>query len=83
LFDPEDGGDMFLRKIGWHSTEYMASYPRRYSSISIYSENQMEQINIVCEQQAEFFNVKADGMYSNHGVLKCLNLVSIREADTF
>jgi hypothetical protein len=29
FFNPEDGGDMFLRNVGWLSTEYMALYPRR------------------------------------------------------
>jgi hypothetical protein len=29
LFDPEDGGDIFLRNVGWLSTDYMALYPRR------------------------------------------------------
>jgi hypothetical protein len=24
FFDPEDGGDMFLRNVGGHSTDYMA-----------------------------------------------------------
>jgi hypothetical protein len=28
FFDPEDGGDIFLRKFGWLYTEYMALYPR-------------------------------------------------------
>jgi hypothetical protein len=33
FFDPEDGGYMFLRNVGWHSADYMALYPRRlYSS---------------------------------------------------
>jgi hypothetical protein len=33
FFDPEDGGDMFLRNVVWNSTEYTASYPTRlYSS---------------------------------------------------
>jgi hypothetical protein len=33
LFDPEDGGDTFLQNVGYNSTDYMASYPRRrYSS---------------------------------------------------
>jgi hypothetical protein len=33
FYDPEDGGDTFLRNVGYHSTHYMASYPRRrYSS---------------------------------------------------
>jgi hypothetical protein len=31
FFDPEDGGDMFLRNVGWHSTDYTALYPRWYS----------------------------------------------------
>jgi hypothetical protein len=33
FFDPEDRGDTFLQNIGYHSTHYTASYPRRrYSS---------------------------------------------------
>jgi hypothetical protein len=28
-FDPEDGGDMFLRNIGWLSTDCTALYPRK------------------------------------------------------
>jgi hypothetical protein len=33
FFDPEDGGDMFLRNVGRLSTDYTALYPRRkYSS---------------------------------------------------
>jgi hypothetical protein len=29
FFDPEDGGDMFLRHVGWHSTDYTELYSRR------------------------------------------------------
>jgi hypothetical protein len=29
FIDPEDGGDMFLRKVGLFSTDYTALYPRR------------------------------------------------------
>jgi hypothetical protein len=29
FFDPEDGGDMFLRNVGCYPTDYTASYPRR------------------------------------------------------
>jgi hypothetical protein len=36
FFYPEDGGDMFLRNVGWLSmelsTEYTALYPRSYYS---------------------------------------------------
>jgi hypothetical protein len=32
FFDPEDGGYMFLRNVGWHSTDYTASYPIRWYS---------------------------------------------------
>jgi hypothetical protein len=37
FYDPEDGGDTFLRNVGYHSTHYTASFPRRrYSSMVIY-----------------------------------------------
>jgi hypothetical protein len=29
FFDPEDGGGMFLRNVGWLLTDYTALYPRR------------------------------------------------------
>jgi hypothetical protein len=29
FFDPEDEGDIFLRNVGWLSTDYTALYPRR------------------------------------------------------
>jgi hypothetical protein len=32
FFDPEDGGNMFLRKVDWLSTDYTALYPRRRNS---------------------------------------------------
>jgi hypothetical protein len=32
FFGPEDGGDMFLRNIGWHSPDYTALYHRRWYS---------------------------------------------------
>jgi hypothetical protein len=34
FFGPEDGGDMLLRNVGWRSTDYTASYPRRWYSSS-------------------------------------------------
>jgi hypothetical protein len=32
FFDPEDGSDIFLRNVGWLSTDYTTSYARRYNS---------------------------------------------------
>jgi hypothetical protein len=32
FFDPEDGGDTFLRNVGCNSTDYTALYPRRWYS---------------------------------------------------
>jgi hypothetical protein len=29
FFDTEGGGDVFLRNVGWLSTDYMTLYPRR------------------------------------------------------
>jgi hypothetical protein len=33
IFDPEDGGDTFLRNIGSH-TVYTALYPRRWKLVT-------------------------------------------------
>jgi hypothetical protein len=35
FFDPEDGGDTLLRNVGRNSTDYTASYPRRWCSTSV------------------------------------------------
>jgi hypothetical protein len=32
FFDPENGGDMFLRKVSWFSTDYMVLYTKRHYS---------------------------------------------------
>jgi hypothetical protein len=32
FFDPEDGGDMFLGKVGWFSTDYTDLYLRQQNS---------------------------------------------------
>jgi hypothetical protein len=32
FFDTEDGGDLFLRNVGWLSTDYTALFPRRENS---------------------------------------------------
>jgi hypothetical protein len=32
FFDTKDGGDMFLRNVGWLSVDYTALYPRRQNS---------------------------------------------------
>jgi hypothetical protein len=37
FFDPEDGGDMFLRNVGWNSTDYTVSYHRRWYSSSLFT----------------------------------------------
>jgi hypothetical protein len=36
FFDPEDGGDMFLRNVGCNSMDYTASYPSRWYSSTKY-----------------------------------------------
>jgi hypothetical protein len=35
FFDPEDGGNMFLRNIDWLSTDYTALYRRRENTLLI------------------------------------------------
>jgi hypothetical protein len=39
FFNLKDGGDMFLRNVGWNSTDYTASYPRRWYSSNNCCEN--------------------------------------------
>jgi hypothetical protein len=38
FFDPEDGGDMFLRNVSLLSTDYMALYPRRHNKTLLVSD---------------------------------------------
>jgi hypothetical protein len=35
LFDPEDGGDMFVRNVDWHSLNYTALYPTRLNNLKL------------------------------------------------
>jgi hypothetical protein len=43
FFDPEDGGDMFLGKVGWLSTDYMVLHPRRQTcSNSLLTEQNLD-----------------------------------------
>jgi hypothetical protein len=49
FFDPEDGGDTFLRNVGCISTDYMASHPtRRYSSMTVRSMNSTRIVILKC-----------------------------------
>jgi hypothetical protein len=36
LFDTETGGGMFLRNVGWHSTDYTALYRHRCDNLKSY-----------------------------------------------
>jgi hypothetical protein len=35
FLNPEDGGDMLLRKVGWLSTAYTVIYTRRQCSLNL------------------------------------------------
>jgi hypothetical protein len=38
FFDSDDGADIFLRKVAWLSTDYMALYPRKqYTLLKLFS----------------------------------------------
>jgi hypothetical protein len=39
-------------------------------TVAVYGENHTEHTNTHCEQNAEFWYVKAGGIYSNHWALK-------------
>jgi hypothetical protein len=38
FFHPEDGGDMFLRNVGWNSTGYMTLYLTRWYRLPVFAE---------------------------------------------
>jgi hypothetical protein len=38
FFHPEGGGDMFLQNLGWNSTDYSASYPRRWYCLPVWAQ---------------------------------------------
>jgi hypothetical protein len=40
-------------------------------TIAVYCENHMEHTNTLCGENADLFDVKADGTYSFHCALKC------------
>jgi hypothetical protein len=40
-------------------------------TVAVYCENHMEHTNTLCGQNAEFWDVKAGGTYSDHWALKC------------
>jgi hypothetical protein len=39
-------------------------------TVAVYCENHMEHTDTLCGQNAEFWYVKAGGIYSNHSALK-------------
>jgi hypothetical protein len=49
FFYPEDGGDMFVQNVGWHSTDYTALYPRRWYSSTCLHVCQMEDHTLMKE----------------------------------
>jgi hypothetical protein len=55
FYDPEDGGDTFLRNVGYHSTHSPASYPRRrYSSKPPLWKPQILHLFFFCPQYGDF-----------------------------
>jgi hypothetical protein len=44
--------------------------------IAVFCENHMKHINTLCDQNAEFMNIKASVTYSNHWALQCVSRCS-------
>jgi hypothetical protein len=70
FYNPEDGGDKFLRNVGYHSTHYTASHPRRkYSSKPPLWKPQILHTNyIVLPRHAIVNNVEVS-FYATHCIL--------------
>jgi hypothetical protein len=68
FYNPEDGGDTFLRNVGYHSTHYTASYPRRrYSSTYILSRVCGDYVRRVLDWQLDLLD---------HTQLQCMHSYS-------
>jgi hypothetical protein len=48
-------------------------------TVAVYCENHTQHTNTLCGQNAEFWCVKEGGTYSNHWVLKSLNVIALRK----
>jgi hypothetical protein len=76
-----DGGDKFLRNVGWYSTDYTASYPRRwYSSKPPLWKPQILQIHVFIGEVLWFpkYRVKLNGSFNKW---KLFNVGIDRETD--
>jgi hypothetical protein len=45
-FEPDHRGDIFLRNVGWLSSDYMALYPRRWTVQKSYKIMRMEKLSL-------------------------------------
>jgi hypothetical protein len=61
-FDPEDGGNMFLRNVGWHSTDYTTLYPRKLYSLEppLWEPQILQLILFVCIFSVKFYVPSSD-----------------------
>jgi hypothetical protein len=74
LFEPKDGGDIFLRNVGWLLTDYTALYSRRHKPFEmdplLRAEN-LKHINLCyCGVRTGLCQTSSD--YSNTGRVSCL-----------
>jgi hypothetical protein len=51
FYNPEDGGDTFLRNVGYHSTHYTASYPRRRYSSFLLAQLIFSTLEAICSSE--------------------------------
>jgi hypothetical protein len=52
-------------------------------TVAVCCENHMEHTNTLCVQNVELFNVKVDGTYNNHCVLKGLHVEKIQKLEHY
>jgi hypothetical protein len=56
FLDPEDGADIFLRNVGWISTDYTTSHPRRwYSSNNKFYKNPLRGSSVVSREHRDWY----------------------------
>jgi hypothetical protein len=92
FFDPENGGEMFLRNVDWRSTDYTALYPRmctlQYRDCCVYSQQKIQLCSITVYDRimpmyiTELISVAPQSLF-NYSVCMQIGSVAFRFKQAF
>jgi hypothetical protein len=73
FFHPEDGGDMFLRNVGWNSTGYTALYLTRWYRLPVFAEliSSTLKMEVICSSETSVETQRATRRHIPEDVTAC------------